>query len=247
MTYFPLIIVLIVGAIIVAVIIQILIIKYRGKPVPIPDIARGIHTTGQGTPLTYVIMGDSTAISQGSNYNDGFAVASTHYLAKKFKVTSINTGVSGATTGSVLKHQLAKAASLHPNIVLLAVGANDATHFIRGSTICNNMQHIIDELKKSNPKVAIIVTGSPAMDSVTRFPNGSKQIMGLRTQRVNSVFDQLIDKNKLLFAPIAEKTRDAFLADSTLTASDKFHPNKRGYALWIPVITTALDEAIRRI
>lgn len=82
------------------------------------------------------------------------------------------------------------------------------------------------------------------MDSVTRFPDGAKQIMGLRTRQVNAIIADLIKKNGLIHAPIAEKTRDAFIADPTLTAADNFHPNARGYALWIPVIITAIDQAV---
>jgi lysophospholipase L1-like esterase len=191
-------------------------------------------------------MGDSTAISQGSQYNDGFAVASINHLAKKFQVTSTNTGTSGATVTDVLANQIPTVTDIHPTIVLLSIGANDATHFTKGTVIRDTMQRIIDALKQSNHDVAIIITGSPAMDSVTRFPIGSKQLMGLRTRRLNAIFDELARKNDLIFAPIAEKTRDAFIADPTLTASDQFHPNKRGYALWIPVINAALDAAIKR-
>jgi acyl-CoA thioesterase-1 len=230
----------------IIVIVQILIIKYRGTPVPTPDIPRDIKTSGFGEPLTYAIMGDSTSISQGSKYEDGIAAASTKYLASAFKVTSINTGISGATSKDVLEIQLGKVVPLRPDIVLLSVGANDATHFTKDEVIRDSLQRIIDELKKSNSNVTIIVTGSPAMDSVTRFPAGSRQIMGLRTRQVNAVFRQLIDENDLVFAPIAEKTRAAFIADPTLTASDKFHPNKRGYALWIPIVNAAVDEAVKR-
>jgi acyl-CoA thioesterase I len=229
----------------VFVITQILIIKYRGSPVPVPDIPRNVMTEGSGEPLRYVIMGDSTSISQGSDYNDGFAVASIKHLAERFTVTSINTGISGATSEDVLKYQLDKAINFRPDVVLLSVGANDSTRFTNDAVIYNSMQSIIDGLRKSNKQVRIIVTGSPAMDSVTRFPIGSKQIMGLRTQQVNQVFKKLIERNSLILAPIAEKTRDAFIADPTLTASDQFHPNKRGYALWVPVINAAVDEAVK--
>jgi len=91
-----------------------------------------------------------------------------------------------------------------------------------------------------------VVTSSPAMDSVTRFPDGAKQLLGLRTRQVNAVFEELIEKNGLIAAPIAEKTRDAFIADPTLTAADNFHPNARGYALWIPVVNQALDVAVKK-
>lgn len=234
------------AAIILFIVLQLLIIYHRGTPVAVPKTDRAAKTVGTGPPLRYVVMGDSTAVSQGSEYESGYAVASVTHLAKRFQVNVINTGVSGATAESVSRHQLEAAMKHRPDLVLIAVGANDATHFTRGSTIENWMQRTIDGLKEANPAVKIIVTGSPAMDSVSRFPVGAKQLMGLRTTQVNKVFERLIANNNLIHAPIAEKTRDAFLADPTLTASDQFHPNARGYALWNPVINDAIDRALAR-
>ena len=225
---------------------QFLIIKYRGSYVPAPEIPRQVQTVGEGDPLRYAVMGDSTSISQGSKYADGFAAHSASHLAKKFAVTWVNTGISGATTEDVRDDQLQQAVAFQPDIVLLAVGGNDATHFIGGAAIKAAVQDIIDALRTANPDVQIIVTASPAMDSVTRFPIGSKQVMALRTKQVNAAFADLIKDNNLVHAPIAEKTRDAFIADPTLTAADQFHPNKRGYALWIPVINAAIDTAVAR-
>lgn len=234
-------------AIIVFLVVQVLVVRFNGSPVPVPDIPRDVQVSGSGEPLAYAVMGDSTAVSQGSEYKDGFASASTAHLAKTYTVRMINTGISGATTEEIRRDQLQQVLDFHPDIVLLAAGANDATHFTRGEVTRSSVQYIIDELRKQNSDVQIIVTSSPAMDSVTRFPDGAKQIMGLRTRQVNAVFDELIEKNGLIAAPIAKRTREAFIADPTLTASDNFHPNARGYALWTPVITEALDRAVQNL
>lgn len=228
------------------VVVQIIYIRQNGRPVPAPAIPRAPQTLGSGSPLTYVVMGDSSSISQGSDYEDGYAVASARHLAEEYQVTFVNVGISGATARSVLEEQLSKAVKYKPDIVLLAVGANDTTHFTSGKSIQASLQKIIDGLRKANPKVHIVVTRSPAMDSVSRFPFGAKQLMHLRTKQVNKAFEPVIEKNGLTVAPIAEKTREAFLADPTLTAADNFHPNTRGYALWIPVVNDALDKALNK-
>lgn len=236
-------VIIVVALIVLFSLLQLLIIRFNGKPVAAPDIPHQTTTVGEGAPLRYAVMGDSTAISQGSDYNDGFAVASLNHLAKKYTVSMVNTGISGATTTEVRRDQLETVIDFRPDIVLLAAGANDATHFTQARATEEAIQAIVDELKSINPEVRIIVTGSPAMDSVSRFPFGSKWLMHLRTEQFNRVFEQLIDKNDLTLAPIAEQTRDDFLADPTLTAADNFHPNARGYALWIPVINRAIDQA----
>jgi len=230
--------------VVVLVIIEFIVVKNNGAQVDAPIIPRETQVSGSGPKLTYVVMGDSTTISQGSEYQDGYVIASVKHLAKNYTVTFANVGISGATAKTVLDNQLAGATAYKPDVVLLAVGANDATAFTSSRSIQASIQSIIDGLRAANPSVRIIVTGSPAMDSVTRFPFISKLIMRLRTYQVNKAFEQTIAKNSLTLAPIAEKTRAAFLADPTLTAVDKFHPNARGYALWIPVINRSLDEAL---
>lgn len=241
---------LIVAAIIIVVLlllptVEVLLIKYNGAEVAVPNIPRSTQTLGSGPALTYVVMGDSTSIGQGAEYSQSYAVASAGHLAQTHTVKFVNAGISGAVAHDVLDSQLSKAESYKPDIVLIAVGANDARHLVRGAVIRQSMQQIIDGLKRSNCQVRIVVTGSPAMDSTPRFSLWpAKQLMGLRTHQVNTVFAALIAKNHLTLAPIALKTRAAFLANPTLFAADKFHPNARGYALWKPVINDALDQAL---
>ena len=232
------------GIVVISVAAEVLYIKYNGTPVPAPNIPRGPQALGAGPKLTYVVMGDSTSIAQGADYADGYSFASAQHLADKYEVTFVNTGISGATAESTLQQQLSDAVQYKPDLVLLAVGANDTTHFTKGPAIQKSIQAIVDGLRAANPDVKIVVTRSPALDSVSRFPFGAKQLMQLRTKQVNAAFEPLIIKNNLTLAPIAEQTRDAFLADSTLTAEDKFHPNASGYALWIPVINQAIDRAL---
>ncbi len=230
---------------IVGVIVEILFIKYNGTPVPAPQIPRDAQTFGTGPKLTYVVMGDSTSIGQGTDYEHAWAPISAKHLAINHEVTFINVGVSGATAADVIVTQLPKAVSYKSDVVLLAVGANDATHFVSGKAFQQSIQSIIDGLRAANPAVKIVVTGSPAMDSVTRFPWPARQLMGLRTRQINKAFEPIIANNHLTFAAIAQGTREAFIADPTLLAVDKFHPNARGYALWVPIVNTALDQILR--
>ena len=234
------------GVILTYAAIEFLIIKYNGTFVPAPDIPRSPQTFGTGQRLTYAVMGDSTAIGQGTEYEHSYAFISAKHMAKDFEVTLINTGVSGARIYDVAYEQLSKASSYTPDVVLLGVGANDTTHLTDLKQIEKSLQKIVDDLRQSNPSVRIIATRSPALDSVSRFPPVSKYLLRLRTIQVNGVFDKVVKRNGLTSALIAENTREAFLADSTLTASDNFHPNERGYGLWIPLINEALDRALKK-
>lgn len=217
----------------------------NGKAVDAPNIPRTTQELGSSGPaLKYVVLGDSTSIGQGTEYKNSYTYQTAEQLAKEYKVSLTNIGVSGARAIDVQKDQLPKAVDLKPDVVLLAVGANDVTHFTSNGTFEKLVQSTIDGLRKDNCNLKIVVTGSPAMGSVSRFPFGARQLAGYRERQLNSVYARLITKNHLYSAPVALRTGPAFAADPTLFAQDNFHPNARGYALWTPVINEALDKAL---
>lgn len=224
--------------------LEYLYIRFSGTNVPAPSIPREPKVYGEGKPLTFVVMGDSTSVSQGGTYENGYAVASAKHLAENYEVTIVNVGISGATAKSVRTEQLDKAVSYKPDIVLLAVGANDVTHWTGFDDAIADLQATIDALKQAKPGVQIVFTRSAAVDAVSRFPIGAKQLIRWRVDGFNEAMEPLIKQNNLILAPVAEQTRQIFLDDPSLLAPDNFHPNDRGYAVWIPVINEAIDQAL---
>jgi acyl-CoA thioesterase-1 len=221
---------------------QILYITHHyTASVPPPNIPRGTQTLGSsGTKLRFVVMGDSTSIGQGANYEQGIAWGSAEYLAKNHIVELTNAGVSGARVADVQAKQLAQAVSVKPDVVLLAIGANDVTHLTALSTVRTSIVAIITQLQAANPNVRIILTGSPAMGSVARFAPPTQWLAAARVRQVNAVFADVAQQKHAVLLPLAQKTAHAFKHDPSLYAADNFHPNARGYALWQPVINAGL-------
>lgn len=232
------------AVLLVFVVVQVLIVWLNGRPVAAPTIPRDPQTFGVGSKLTYVVMGDSTTIAQGAAYEDGYALASVQHLAQRHKVTFINVGVSGATAQDVAEKQAQQAVGFKPDVVLIAVGANDVTHLTSVASVESSIKSTLDQLRAAHPNVRIAVTGSPAMDTVDRFPWSVQQLALRRVKALNRMFERIAASHDLTFVPIADQTREAFKRDPTLFAADKFHPNARGYALWTPIINRALDEAL---
>jgi acyl-CoA thioesterase-1 len=226
-------------------IVELLIIKYNGTPVPAPVTPRGAETYGSGTPLQYVVMGDSTSVGQGGDYDQGFARATARHLGRSHLVTFHNVGVSGARSADVAQKQLSAAVALKPDVVLIAIGANDVTHFTSTSVVRRSLQQTIDGLKRSNPDVKIVFTGSPQMGSVPRFPQPLRYIAKVRTARINTVIAQFSQQKNITFAQLAVRTGPTFAQHPELFAQDKFHPATAGYTIWIPVLEQAIDIATK--
>lgn len=224
-----------------------LIIKYRGQPVPVPDIPRTAERYGEGSALQYAVFGDSTTVAQGSAYDKGYVRATARYLADRgYAVVLHNFGVSGARAADIPARQIPRARkqAIRPDIALVAVTANDVTHLTGLHAMETNLARSIELLRSLNPDVQIILTGSPQMGTIPRFPQPARYLAKVRTGQVNGMIRRLAAEKQVLFAPIADKTGPLFAAHPEYYAADLFHPNEGGYATWTPVLTDALNTAL---
>jgi len=84
-----------------------------------------------GAPLLFVVLGDSTgsgvgAVTQDSGYPRRCATALARRTGRRVELRDF--AVSGARVADVLNDQLKRMAGLRPDLVLLVIGGNDATH-----------------------------------------------------------------------------------------------------------------------
>jgi len=193
-----------------------------------------------GELVRYVVLGDSTAAGVGAAAEDGIAIRTARHLGLTRRVTMRNLGVSGARMRDVLDQQLPEAEAFAPDLVLISAGANDVTHLTPIPSMRRRLRQTVSRLRAANPSVRIVVTGAPDMGSPPRIPFGLRWAAGLRTKMVNRMFRAEARKLSIVFAPIAERTGPLFRADRTLFHADRFHPNARGYATWVPVLMEGL-------
>jgi lysophospholipase L1-like esterase len=198
----------------------------------------------RGAALNYVVLGDSTAAGVGADYEQGIAVRTAEALGGSRRVTMHNFGVSGARAAGVVRDQLPLALERKPDLVLLSVSANDVTHLTSAKSVRSSIEQTVQALRRVNPKVAIVITGSPDMGSPPRIPWLLRALAARRTASINRELLELAASERLVFAPIAEETGPLFRADHSLFAGDRFHPNERGYATWVSVLNRALALAI---
>ena len=213
--------------------------------VPFTNPSREPRLCGSsGRELIYIVLGDSTAAGRGAEYDEGIAIGTARYLAANRRVTLFNFGVSGARLHDVVAEQLKLAEQLRPDIVLVSAGANDVTHLTPVRTMEADVIETVRRLRRSNPNVVIVVTGSPDMGAPPRIPAPLRPIASSRTRTVNRMFRTVAASEHAAFAPIADSTGALFRKDRSLFAEDRFHPNARGYATWTEVLTRSLRDAL---
>lgn len=217
----------------------------RGPAVPFTPPSSAPTRLGSGPPLEYVVLGDSTAAGQGAPYDRGIALATARHLAATHRVTLTNLAVSGARMRDVAIDQAPAAARRRPDVALIAAGANDVTGLTGVDSVTRSLEATVRELRAANPRVAIVVTGAADMGSIPRLAQPLRAVAGWRTAQINRAVERLVREHDLVLAPIARATGPAFRRDPSLFAEDRFHPNARGYATWVPVLVKALDRALR--
>lgn len=197
-----------------------------------------------GKKIKYMIIGDSTSAGQGADYEKGIAILTSRHLAKSYRVEMLNTSISGAQIKDLLKDQIPVVKEYKPDLLLIAVGANDVIRLANPWKVKRELDLMINQLLNIHLDMKIVLTASPDMGSVPRFPQPLREIMGRSTFVINKAFYSVIKKYNLTLAPIAEKTGPLFKKDPSLFAFDRFHPNEKGYMTWVPVLNEALDQAI---
>lgn len=225
---------------------ELLYAKYSGETVPVPDIPRSEQVYGEkANELRYVVMGDSTGVGQGAEYSESIAVKTAEHLTKGYTVRLANVAVSGATTHDVLHEQVPKVVTQNPDLVLIAVGANDVVRLSRIESVQNDMSTIVAQLHRVNPKVQIFLTGAPPMGTVPRFLWPLSTLAKLRTDQINHAYKKITEERNLKLIPLAEKAESAFLSHPEYFASDNFHPNSQGYGVWSDIINYELERVYR--
>lgn len=225
------------------VLAQFVIIKYNGTEVAVPEIPRQPQTYGSGPKLNYVVLGDSTAVSQGSNYEQGVAVRTAQHLSTDYTVEMTNYGVSGARAADVAEKQVQQITT-KPDLVLIMVGSNDVTHLTSMASVRASLDESVKTILKLNCDAKIVLTGAAQMGSVVRFPQPVRWLAGVRSNQLNSMFRQFSEDQNLTFAEIALKTGDIFKGNPTMFAQDKFHPSAKGYEVWTEVLNQVNTEAL---
>ncbi|HEX7259450.1 MAG TPA: SGNH/GDSL hydrolase family protein [Candidatus Saccharimonadia bacterium] len=241
------IILVFIGLFIVVLLLVLLVevwLAMRNRPPAYRNVSPNAEFGQSGPVMHYVVMGDSTAAGEGAPYEAGIAVGSARYLAAQYQVKLTNVGVSGAKTADVEGDQLAQAAALKPDLVLISVGANDVVGRRSPQAVEAGLRRITDRLVAANCKVKIVLTGSPNMGTITRFAQPLRTVAGLQTHHLNSRLYPWITASGYTLAPIARDTTAAFRDDPSLFGSDRFHPNARGYAVWLKTINPALNQAL---
>lgn len=234
------------GALLAVLFAEAMFAKHAiGEPVGEPPHADGIYGDGNGPPISFAVLGDSTACGFGVGIPDetpGALLAGGLAALSGRQVRLTVAAVSGAETHE-LDQQIDRALAVNPGIALIIIGANDVTHRTLPSESVRLLVRGVRRLRDAGCEV--VVGTCPDLGTVEplAFPlrqlarRWSQRLAAAQTIAVVEAGGRTVSLGSLLGPEFAAAPRELF-------GPDRFHPSATGYAsaavAMLPTIAAAL-------
>ena len=182
-------------------------------------------------PFVVLVLGDSLTAGYGLEQDESFPVQLEARLRSAgYDVNVINAGVSGDTTAGGLA-RIEWALADQPDIVIVALGANDALRGLDPTQSYKNLDALLTRL--STAECRIILAGMLA----------PRNLGPEYSARFDQIYPDLAQRFNLLFYPFF---LEGVAMDPRLNQADGIHPNLTGVRVIVagiqPLVITALDE-----
>lgn len=179
--------------------------------------------------IKIVAFGDSLTAGYGLESSQSLPTLLEETLQKAgHHAIVINAGISGDTTAGG-KARVQKVLEFKPDIVILALGANDMLRGINPKTTHSNLDYIIRNLRQSG--VIIVFSGMKAsLNMGARFAG-----------EFNALYSDLAETHDLIYQPFF---LEEVAARPALNQLDGIHPNPEGVAVMVRHLLPYMEEAI---
>jgi lysophospholipase L1-like esterase len=214
-----------------------------------PPRADGLYGSGRkhgAGVLKLVVIGDSSAAGFGvrrARHTPAALIATGLSRRLNRPVQLVNLAVVGATSARMVT-QVDEALELHPDVVVILIGANDVTH---RAGRANSVRYLADSVRRLRAAGAQVVVGTcPDLGAVQPFQpplrwlvrGWSRQLAAAQTVAVVEAGGWTVSLGSLLGPAFAAQPQKMF-------AGDRFHPSAEGYALAASVLLPTVVAALK--
>lgn len=188
-----------------------------------------------------VVLGDSTALGQGTNSVEksfGYQYLLANPDLKYQNWSFENRAVSGVKISELLKHQL----DFEPvDLVMVSIGANDITGSTKPSEFQASVETLSNQLR-SKAKQIIWLNIPDFVTSPILLPP-LNYILSEREKVLNDIIKNTATQSGYQIVDIYNGAREPFARDSErYFGVDKYHPSAAGYAVWVELIQKTLKK-----
>lgn len=187
----------------------------------------------QNGNITIVALGDSTVQGVGatSPYK-GFVGQLARKVGQGKPVQVYNYSKSGATARDVVQNQLSyKEQFTQADVIVVAVGPNDATRGVSNDDYLQNYRKILDAL----PAKKVVIATIPPLER--------SSVSDATVQEWNAALTELAAEKKVRVAEVYQAIKPRS-RDPRIYSIDLFHPSNIGYGLWAGAFYQPVSEVL---
>ena len=191
-------------------------------------------TNHKSDAIRVLALGDSLTDGFGLSRKEAYpALIADRMRAANYPFEVINAGVSGGTTGGGLR-RLPPLLRKKIDVLVLALGINDAFQGVAVEQIRSNLQAIIDQTRARYPRVSIIIAG---MQLPIATGNSYVEAFG-------EIFGQLAEHNHAALIPYL---LEGVGGNPELNLPDYMHPNAAGQRVLAENVWRVLEPILQKI
>ena len=151
--------------------------------------------------------------------------------------------VSGSRIADVAE-RLDEAIGLDPDLVVLAVGSNDAIRATPAQRFEARLDEVLSRLLDTAPVVAVANIGD--LGNVARVRPPLDTVLRLRSRALCRRVERVVASHERAALLDVAETNEAF-RDPNVFAADLFHPTEAGHSIWAEAALPGLRNAFDRL
>ncbi len=199
--------------------------------------------------LTLLVLGDSLvaglgATNQKESLPGQIGLKLAEQLDKNIHVIGI--GVSGAQTDDLIKEQVPQVKNYNPDIIVIEIGSNDATHFSHPFGIEKRTRKMIQAAKEKAPDAIILLASSGKLNT-PNFLQPLRFVMQQSATNTRQGQKRAAKNEKVLFVDVATEISPIYDTTKGAGSSDTFHPSAIGYEIWARPIAKKISKQYLQI
>jgi lysophospholipase L1-like esterase len=208
-------------------------VRRRDLPVVAGCDASGVEGADDAPLVRIAALGDSTLTGPGLGHGGevwvrGVARLLAAHAGVQVEVRSF--AVEGARVADVVARQLEPALSWKPDLVITAVGTNDAVHVTPLARVERSFERLVGAL--CDGVAAVVVGGVGDLGGIARVPFPLTVPLRARGRRVDRVIRAVVDAHPVHYIDVSSVDTAFRSGGRSLFSPDLFHPNELGHALW---------------
>ena len=194
-------------------------------------------------PERFLALGDSFTIGTGTTPDRSFPAALARLWTQQGrKVVLANPAVNGYTTDDLIHDELPLAASFHPTLVTLLIGANDIVRGSNEDRYRRQLGSIHERIRADAPDARVIALPQPDWSlSPAGSGFGDPAALARTIERFNEIARNEADRARAVWIDLFPLMREQ--GRKKMVAADGLHPSAEAYAEWARALATTASAS----